>query len=260
MPHRNSFRFANPGNPSNTPRSTDSADLQKINVPQQYFIPEPVSRIQNIGISPSHLPIEKYNFNIPVMMSSTLGPKLSLASPSLSPSPDDPWNSPMILTDGSKLEIRMIKPADHDRLNDFHESLSDKTIFYRFHHSYPHLTEHQINYFTRVDGVKRVAFVAISKEDEIVAVARYDVDNSDATRAEYAIVVRDSWQGHGLGKMLMRRLIKHSWAHGIREVYGSILCENRAMERLMIKLGEECSGKVEIRSEDEEDMIVLKKE
>ena len=59
----------------------------------------------------------------------------------------------------------------------------------------------------------------------------------DNERAEYAIVVRDDLSGAGLGTILMERMLAYAWARGIREVFGDVLADNRAMLAICRKLG-----------------------
>jgi acetyltransferase len=55
--------------------------------------------------------------------------------------------------------------------------------------------------------------------------------------AEFAVIVADSWQGQGLGLLLMRKLVEVARAEGIIRVAGQILPENRGMIELARKAG-----------------------
>jgi acetyltransferase len=69
-----------------------------------------------------------------------------------------------------------------------------------------------------------------------IAVARY-VINPDWTSCEFAIVVRQDWQGHGLGRHLMLRLIDIAKARGLASMTGQILSANVRMLGLAKALG-----------------------
>jgi acetyltransferase len=90
-----------------------------------------------------------------------------------------------------------------------------------------------------IDYDRETALVAERSEGaerEILGVGRLTRIRASAA-AEFAILVSDSWQHHGLGSELLRRLIEVAQAEGIQEVKGYILPENRAMERICRELG-----------------------
>jgi len=73
--------------------------------------------------------------------------------------PPEHWEADVVLRDGRTARLRPIRPSDAERLAEFHRSLSEETIYYRFFAPYPELTERDLTRFTTVDHVDRVAFV-----------------------------------------------------------------------------------------------------
>jgi RimJ/RimL family protein N-acetyltransferase len=142
------------------------------------------------------------------------------------------------LSDGTVICYRPIQPADELALQRFHDQLSEESVRLRFMRVLPHLSEQQAHYFTHLDGRDRVAFVAVdpSVPTEIIAVTRYDREPG-TDRAEYAAVVADRWQGHGLGLALTRRLVQAAREHGIRSLYALVVPENIRMLNLLRDLG-----------------------
>ena len=61
---------------------------------------------------------------------------------------------------------------------------------------------------------------------------RYDREQGEA-RAEYAAIVQDSWQGHGIGIALTRRLIDLAWDNGVRYFYALVMGKNKRMLELL---------------------------
>jgi acetyltransferase len=55
--------------------------------------------------------------------------------------------------------------------------------------------------------------------------------------AEFAILVSDPWQGHGLGTELLSRLIAIGKAEGRSRITADILADNIAMQSVSRKLG-----------------------
>jgi GNAT superfamily N-acetyltransferase len=133
----------------------------------------------------------------------------------------------VLLSDGVAVRVRAIGPDDADGLRCFHSRLSHESIVLRFFGPHPRLSDPEVERFTHVDGVDRVALVAVLAS-EIVAVARYDRPTG-AEEAEVAFVVDDAYQGRGLGTILLQHLAETARAHGIRRLSADTLSENFRM-------------------------------
>ncbi len=59
----------------------------------------------------------------------------------------------------------------------------------------------------------------------------------DNLRAEFAIQVASAWQGKGLGRLLLARMVAYLRERGTREVVGQCLPENLAMAALARQAG-----------------------
>jgi GNAT superfamily N-acetyltransferase len=59
----------------------------------------------------------------------------------------------------------------------------------------------------------------------------------DEETAEFAILVRSRLKGHGLGWLLMQRVIGYAKEKGLRRVYGDVLAENITMLQMCAELG-----------------------
>jgi len=124
------------------------------------------------------------------------------------------------------VRIRPISDDDGQRLAEFHRSLSDETVYFRFFAPYPELTERDVHRFTHVDHVDRVALVA-TVGGELVGVGRFDrINDRDA---EVAFVVRDAHQGRGLGSVLLEHLAAAARERGVRRFVAEVLPTNRRM-------------------------------
>ncbi len=85
----------------------------------------------------------------------------------------DHWEADVVLTDGGTAHLRPIRPDDADLLRAFYARLSPESIYYRFFSPRPRLTDREVEHFTTVDYVDRVALIA-TIGDTMVAVVRYD--------------------------------------------------------------------------------------
>lgn len=144
------------------------------------------------------------------------------------------------LQDGTRLVIRHIRPGDKQLLVDGLARLSPETVHRRFLSPKQRFSRGELRYLTELDGRDHVALVALLAEDpcHLAAVARFVRLGDDPARAEAAIVVRDSLQRRGLGKLLALRLADEAAARGIRSFEATILGENVAARKLMGAIAE----------------------
>ena len=134
------------------------------------------------------------------------------------------------LSSGVEVTFRVVRPEDARALQRLLARCSQRTIYLRFFGSLEKLSDQQAQYFASTDGVDHFGLVALDPEDEneIIAVARYTREPCDE-RAEYAALVEDSWQGHGVGAELTRRLIEKARDNGVRSFYALVKGKNKRM-------------------------------
>jgi acetyltransferase len=92
--------------------------------------------------------------------------------------------------------------------------------------------------FTQIDYHNEMALVAIyqgSDGEEEIGVARY-MTNPDKKTCEFAIVVSDKWQGKGIARLLMQKLIEIARNRGLEIMEGQVLANNFRMLELMLSL------------------------
>jgi GNAT superfamily N-acetyltransferase len=129
--------------------------------------------------------------------------------------------------DGIRYRIRPILPSDAVQLEAFHRRLGPDSVYRRFLGVHPVLSSSEVERFTCVDYVSRLALVA-ELGGSLIAVARFD-RAPDSTEAEVAFVVADEFQHHGIGSTLLRELARAAQARGISALTAITLPDNRAM-------------------------------
>ncbi|MFZ0531783.1 MAG: GNAT family N-acetyltransferase [Anaerolineales bacterium] len=147
---------------------------------------------------------------------------------------------PFTLKDGTQVVIRPIRPDDADDLQTTFQRLSMESIYLRFLSFKKELPDEEARYLATVDYSSRMAFVAICKENEkdiVVGVSRYVVLDTDPEIAESAVVVADEYQGRGLGKLLLWRLVNYARAKGIHYLCGDLQIGNDRMLELVKRSG-----------------------
>jgi len=143
------------------------------------------------------------------------------------------WEGWATLDDRTRVMIRPIHPEDAPRLQASFRKLTPESVCMRFLESFKELPDEQAAYFASVDYKTRMAFVGTITEnraESVIGVSRYDVINEEPPlKAECAVVVRDDYQGLGLGKKLMSRLASYAYQDGIESFIGIIHHANTRM-------------------------------
>lgn len=145
---------------------------------------------------------------------------------------------------GAGFTIRPIRPEDEPLMVRFHESLSERSV--------------QLRYFTPLSLRQRVAHERLSRivfidydremvlvaechnaktgEREIAAVGRLTKSHS-LNEAEFGVIVSDKFQGIGLGRELMHRLVEIGRSEKLTIITGHILADNVQMINLAKQAG-----------------------
>lgn len=136
----------------------------------------------------------------------------------------------LTLKGGEIVHIRPLRVTDERVLQDLLYRLSDDSTYQRFlghKRAHPHA---EIAQYTEFSDDLNAALVATNNQDveELLAVARYDVDPKTRD-AEVALVVRDEWQGRGLGSALFARLVRLAREQGLKGFTASVLSGNARM-------------------------------
>jgi acetyltransferase len=141
--------------------------------------------------------------------------------------------------DGARVTVRPIRPEDAEIEREFVRQLSPEAKYFRFMSTVRELSPQMLARFTQIDYDREMALIAVAAKDgreEEVGVARY-ITNPDGSSCEFAIVVDDEWQKHGLGRYLMTQLIEIARSRGLATMTGDILTANQGMLALATSLG-----------------------
>jgi RimJ/RimL family protein N-acetyltransferase len=142
------------------------------------------------------------------------------------------------LDDGSRARLRLARPTDLPRIEQFLEALSPETRALRFLAATPTLPAHVVRRFAYYDPRERLTLAATMPRDggeEIVGLA--DVALLATGLAEIGIVVGDESQGRGVGKLLSESVAALAIQRGATHLKAEMLEGNTAMLRVMERLG-----------------------
>ncbi len=151
---------------------------------------------------------------------------------------------PLQLKDGSTVTLRPIRPEDEPLIAAFNIGLSERSVYLRY------LQALNLNQRTQHERLARLCYIDYDREmalvveranertggPEILGVARF-AKAHNRPRAEFAIIVSDRFQGQGIGRQLMEKLIEVARREDLEILSGVVLPENTEMLRLMEKLG-----------------------
>jgi acetyltransferase len=147
-------------------------------------------------------------------------------------------------SDGVPVTLRPIRPEDEPLLVQFHQTLSEKSVYQRY------LQVLKLDQRVAHERLARLCFVDYDRElaivadrtdpqsgaHQVIAVGRL-IKQHGLSEAEFALVVSDPFQGKGLGSTILRSLLRVAREEHIDRVTAVILPENRAMQRVCEKLG-----------------------
>ncbi|MBC8161997.1 MAG: GNAT family N-acetyltransferase, partial [Roseiflexaceae bacterium] len=147
------------------------------------------------------------------------------------------------LKGGGPVTIRPIRPEDEPQMVDFHKALSEQSVYYRFFRSitFDRRIEHErLARVCFLDYDRELALVAVQqtagKDTRIIGVGRLSHQRG-SDDAEFALLIADGFQGHGLGTELLTRLVDIGRREQFRRIVGYMLPENRGMIRVAERLG-----------------------
>jgi len=141
--------------------------------------------------------------------------------------------------DKTKVFLRPLRLTDESLVRDLFYKLSPSSVHYRFFQMLKAMPHEKLQELLRVDYEADMALVVLTtagEDAEMVAIAHYR-SNHQTNFAEAAFLVRDDWQGKGIGTALMTTLATAARSHGIHGFTADVLLENQGMMRIFHKCG-----------------------
>ncbi len=137
--------------------------------------------------------------------------------------------------DGQRIVLRPIRPEDEAQHLAFLESLDANDIRLRVFYSRRKIERTELARLTQIDFEREMAFIAEAYGPDgpdgqprtlgtVRAIA--DPDNLDA---EFGIIVRSDLKSHGLGQLLLDKMIRYARSRGTQRLVASVLRENHKM-------------------------------
>ncbi len=147
------------------------------------------------------------------------------------------------MKDGREVTIRPIRAEDEPMMRKFHEALSDRTVYLRYLSPMvlsERVTHERLARMTHNDYDREIALVVEGDEageKAVFGVARLSKFRGENDEARFTMLVNDKFQGQGVGKELLKRLLDVARSEKIKRVIAIISPENESMQKLCRDLG-----------------------
>jgi RimJ/RimL family protein N-acetyltransferase len=138
---------------------------------------------------------------------------------------------------GEAVIVRFVEPRDAEALQNYFRSLSTRSRYNRFLGATNELPPSQLEQFIHIGEADRFSVIAtmlVDGREIIVGEARYAFEHGGI---EFGLSIDDRWQGHGIGKALLKNLECRAASFGADRLFGDTLRSNEAMIGLARKSG-----------------------
>jgi RimJ/RimL family protein N-acetyltransferase len=137
------------------------------------------------------------------------------------------------LADGMTVLVRPVRAEDAAAIKALFQGLSERSTWLRFFTLCPSLGR-VVGWATEVNNDRRLGLVAIAADSgQLIAHAGLERDHHQPDRAEFALAIADPYQGRGLGRILLGRLVEAAQPVGIGWLTAEVLAENHRMLNLL---------------------------
>ena len=140
---------------------------------------------------------------------------------------------------GLRIFLRPVKISDEQLLKDFFYALSGNSMYRRFISRRTDMHHERIQQFVIIDYTKEMVILSVLQEEDrevIAGMGQYFVDEKTHT-AEVAFLVRDEYQGQGIGSELLLYLTYLAKKNGLHGFTAEVLVDNKAMLHIFEKAG-----------------------
>lgn len=139
--------------------------------------------------------------------------------------------------DGTQVVIRPLRPDDVSLYPEFFAHIADDDLRLRFFAIVKNAGPDLFDRLTHYDPANAMAFVALDPHSgALLGVVRLH-DDPEGGGGEFAALVRTAIKGHGIGWLLMQRMIAYARWKQLKTVHGQVLQDNATMLQMCRELG-----------------------
>lgn len=143
------------------------------------------------------------------------------------------------LRDGTEALLRPIRPEDEHMIADFHNGLSERSVYLRYLQflKFEERISHERLARVCFNDYSRELALVVEQNGAILGVGRMQRNPLRRTEAEVAFLVRDNSQGQGIGSALVKSLIAAARAEGLQRLTAELFADNTPMRTLLERNG-----------------------
>lgn len=141
--------------------------------------------------------------------------------------------SRVVLADGSRADIRLLRPEDRPAVTALFESCSEENLYTRFFTTGQGVVSHHIDHlFARPTDTRTYV---VLKAGRIIGIA--DVERCDKVTSEIAFLVADDAHGLGIATLLLERAAEDARVAGVAWFVADVLAINHPMLEVFTDAG-----------------------
>ena len=131
---------------------------------------------------------------------------------------------------GAEVAVDAVRPEDRQALDQFFNLCSRLTIYRRFFAPVRRFPDTYLDaVLTAPRSVHDSVVARCGDERDIVGLASLAAMPDAPQAGELGVLVADAWQGEGLGRAMVARLIEQARARGVRRLVASALSERATL-------------------------------
>ena len=148
------------------------------------------------------------------------------------------YREDITLPDGGVMRLRLARREDRDGILEAFDRLSPETRVQRWFYPKMELSDQELEALVSPadedhGAISAIELDAAGEEKSGIGMARYARSSEHPDAGEIAITIVDDWQGLGIGRILLHRLLAMMSERGIGFAVGRLQAENQRMRHLL---------------------------
>lgn len=160
-----------------------------------------------------------------------------------------PFERPLAMSDiiarwqaanGTWLEMRPMRPlqpSEQPALMAWFNNLSPHTRRNRFFAPVTEFSDAAVHHLVDVDAKHEYLLAVVRYENgQLIPIGGgrfvHEENEDDGASCSFSLLLGDEWQGQGIGRRILKALLREASRRGLRKMHGEVLTDNRPMLRL----------------------------
>jgi acetyltransferase len=133
--------------------------------------------------------------------------------------------------------MRPLRPSEQSVLMAWFNNLSPHTRRNRFFAPVTEFSDAAVHHLVDVDAQHEYLLAVVRYEnDHAVPIGGgrfvHEENEGDGASCSFSLLIGDEWQGQGIGRRILKALLREASRRGLRKMRGDVLADNRPMLKL----------------------------